>query len=75
MQDEALAQEILGSVVAGSKEDTTMAPVVNNSIVVYLDSEEGANTSDGVEHEPVVIKADYDRISSEYICKKTVKHI
>lgn len=69
MQDEALAQEILGSVVAGSEEDTTMAPVVNNSIVVYLDSEEGADTSDGVEPEPVVIKADYDRISSEYVAK------
>lgn len=71
IQDEALAQEILESVVvAGSPEDTTVAPIINNSIVVYLDSEEGEDaSSEGIEIEPVVIKGDYEPISSQYVAK------
>lgn len=55
MQDELLAQEILGSVVAGSPEDTTMAPTVNDAIVVYLDNEfEGESIDEDIELIPVL---------------------
>lgn len=70
IQDEALAQEILQSVIVpGSSEDTTMAPVVNDAIVVYLDEEQTGEDSEYTEVEPVVIKGDYEPISSEYVAK------
>ena len=71
IQDEALAQEILQSFVeAGSPEDTTMAPVENNAIVVYLDENlEDATNNEAVEIEPVVVEPEYEPISSEYVAK------
>lgn len=75
IQDEALAQEILESVVVpGSPEDTTMAPVVNDAIVVYLDNNEGDISDEDVELEPVVIESDvvepeYEPIASQYVAK------
>lgn len=74
IQDEALAQEILDSVVAGSPEDTTMAPVENNAIVVYLDNNEGNISDEDIELEPVVIESEvvepeYEPISSQYVAK------
>lgn len=56
IQDEALAQEILGSVIAGSAEDTTMAPTVDNAIVVFLDNNEANVTDEDIELIPVPLE-------------------
>lgn len=65
LQDEALAQEILGSVVAGSKEDTTMAPVMNDAIVVYLDNNQANITDKDIELIPVYLEEETRVISDE----------
>ena len=80
MQDELLAQEILGSIVAGSPEDTTMAPTVNDAIVVYLDNEsQEIGYGEEIELEPVPLEPEavveeeqapeYTPISSKYKAK------
>jgi len=56
MQDEALAQEILGSIVAGSPEDTTMAPIEDGAIVVYLDNNQANITDEDIELIPVPLE-------------------
>lgn len=53
IQDEKLAQEILDSIVAGSPQDTTMAPTVDDAVVVYLDNNGGDDTGEDVELIPV----------------------
>ena len=71
VQDEALAQEILKSVMVQSADepvDTTVAPVEKNeAIIVYL--ENGDEGEEGVELEPVVIAPQYEPISSQYVAK------
>ena len=40
VQDEAIAKDMLSNIIAGSKEDTTMAPIVDDAVVVFLDNQE-----------------------------------
>lgn len=56
LQDEALAQEILGSIVAGSPEDTTMAPVVDGAVVVFLDNINEEDIDENIELIPVPLE-------------------
>lgn len=53
IQDEKLAKEILDSIVAGSPQDTTMAPTINDTVVVYLDNNEANATDEDIELIPV----------------------
>jgi len=80
IQDELLAKEILDSIVAGSPEDTTMAPTVNDAIVVYLDNEtEEGGVEEEIELTPIPVEPEivvpeqqepeYEPISNKYKAK------